>query len=317
MTIQRRIYFSLPINTQQSLPTANQQAGEEPKLTSAQAHLVEGLAKKIKQSGYVIEVFARCGITDSPNSYIPWTYEDVDRVMRQCVGAVFIGLPHWIVTTADQQTWGLATEFSYYEAGVAVTLGLPRLVLVEEGLLRRVVFDTAYKDWIATFPENAGATWLKSADFQHAFQGWNLKLDQRRDVFLGYSSKSADLAKKIELYLDELGVTVLDWMTDFKPGSSILEQIQEAARRCGGGIFLFTKDDQLVGSSEQVAPRDNVVFEAGYFAAARGKQRVLIVRESDAKMPADLGGDIYASIDDPADITSAKTVIRKFVEERL
>ncbi|WP_447603718.1 TIR domain-containing protein [Nitrospira sp. Nam80] len=35
-----------------------------------------------------------------------------------------------------------------------------------------------------------------------------------------------------------------------------------------------------------------VVFEAGYFASAKGKKRVLIIRQSGTKMPADLGGDI-------------------------
>ena len=45
-------------------------------------------------------------------------------------------------------------------------------------------------------------------------------------------------------------------------------------------------------------PRDNVVFEAGYFIAAKGKDRVLVVHEDGAKMPADLGGDIYASLPD-------------------
>ena len=49
-------------------------------------------------------------------------------------------------------------------------------------------------------------------------------------------------------------------------------------------------------------PRDNVVFEAGYFIGLKGKRNVLIVREVGSKMPADLGGDIYASLPDKADI---------------
>ena len=59
------------------------------------------------------------------------------------------------------------------------------------------------------------------------------------------------------------------------------------------------------------------VFEAGYFAAAKGKQRVLIIREKGSKMPADLGGDIYAALDDPSDIKPIEDDIRKFVEHRL
>jgi predicted nucleotide-binding protein len=56
-----------------------------------------------------------------------------------------------------------------------------------------------------------------------------------------------------------------------------------------------------------------VVFEAGFFAHAKGKERVLIIRERGSKMPADLGGDIYASLTDRSNITPIKPVLRKFV----
>jgi hypothetical protein len=310
MNITRRIYFSQPMRAWHD--------GKETKWseTHPQLDLIQGLAKKVNESGYSVEVFARFGITASLTANLAWSYEEVDRVMRQCVGAVFIGLPRWILSTpAGEQR--MATEFSHYEAGVAVTLNLPRLVLVEEGLLPRVVFDRQFKDYIATFPQNRGSDWLELQDFQHAWDGWKYSLDQRRDVFLGYSGKSVGPAQNVKQYLQLLGVTVLDWKTDFVPGSTILDQIQETAGRCSGGIFLFTKDDQLAGEGEQAAPRDNVVFEAGYFAAAKGKQRVLIIREKGSKMPADLGGDIYAPLDDRADITPIENDIRKFVEHRL
>jgi hypothetical protein len=309
MNITRRIYFSLPMNAWRD--------GQMVGLSGAQLDLIQGLAKKVNESGYSVEVFARFGITDSPTANLAWSYEEVDRVMRQCIGAVFIGLPRWILSTpAGEQR--MATEFSYYEAGVAVTLNLPRLVLIEEGLMPRVVFDTQFKDYIARCQQDCGSCWLESPEFQHAWGGWKYSLDQRRDVFLGYSGKSVGPAQKIKRYLEEnLRVTVLDWKTDFVPGSTILEQIQETAGRCSGGIFLFTKDDQLAGEGEQAAPRDNVVFEAGYFAAAKGKQRVLIVREKGSKMPADLGGDIYAALDDPSDIRPIEDDIRRFVKQRL
>ena len=60
-----------------------------------------------------------------------------------------------------------------------------------------------------------------------------------------------------------------------------------------------------------------MVFEAGYFAAAKGKQRVLIIASKVSKMPADLGGDIYAALDDRVDIKPIEDDIRKFVKQRL
>jgi len=64
-------------------------------------------------------------------------------------------------------------------------------------------------------------------------------------------------------------------------------------------------------------PRDNVVFEAGYFAAAKGRDRVLIIKEEGAKMPADLGGNIYLTLSQRDDIRPIETAIREFVERRL
>ena len=120
-----------------------------------------------------------------------------------------------------------------------------------------------------------------------------------------------------------LGAKVLDWEIDFIPGRSILEQIEQAAKRSIGGIFLFTKDDDLVAGtpSAAAAPRDNVVFEAGYFIGVKGKRNVLIIRETGSKMPADLGGDIYASLPDrettPPEQVSIEPIqrtLRAFVE---
>ena len=79
-------------------------------------------------------------------------------------------------------------------------------------------------------------------------------------------------------------------------------------------LFLFTKDDKLDNGSELAAPRDNVVFEAGFFAHAKGRQRVLIIRETGAKMPADLGGNIYATLSDRSNIGPLESRLRRFIE---
>jgi predicted nucleotide-binding protein len=98
-------------------------------------------------------------------------------------------------------------------------------------------------------------------------------------VFLGYSSKARSTAQAVHLFLKErLGLRVRNWEIDFAAAGIILDEIETAARLCSGGIFLFTKDDAFEGNEIRAAPRDNVVFEAGYFAAAKGRDRVLIIR---------------------------------------
>jgi predicted nucleotide-binding protein len=41
----------------------------------------------------------------------------------------------------------------------------------------------------------------------------------------------------------------------------------------GAGVFLFTRDDKVADETDanKAVPRDNVVFEAGYFSHAKGR----------------------------------------------
>jgi predicted nucleotide-binding protein len=73
----------------------------------------------------------------------------------------------------------------------------------------------------------------------------------------------------------------------------------------------------VVPSLTSPTPRDNVVFEAGYFMRSKGSSRVLIVRENEAKMPADLGGTIYAALPDRKNIVALHEPLRKFINAAL
>ena len=90
---------------------------------------------------------------------------------------------------------------------------------------------------------------------------------------------------------------------------------EQAATR-SVGILLFTKDDFADHGQAELAvlPRDNVVFEAGYFIGLKGKRNVLIIRESGSKMPADLGGDIYASLRDKNSIEPIERTLKAFMD---
>ena len=236
--------------------------------------------------------------------------------MRRCEGCVLLGFPRWRFSATDGPAI-LPTEYNHYEGAVAHTLGLPLLVLVQEGVFRRVVFDSNYKGFVGNIPANPSPAWLRTKEFNIPFNYWTESLKRRRDIFLGYCGSSKGAAARVKKHLiSHLKVSVLDWRTDFDPATSILHQIEDASRRCGAGIFLFTKDDPLSDNKakDRAVPRDNVVFEAGYFSALKGKSRVLIVREKGAKMPADLGGDIYASLESKTNISPIKPVLERFVE---
>lgn len=301
MSITRRIYVSLAADTW---------------LPDHLNRLKWGVVEEIQKLGYTPEIFTNPRGMPGLASPKSWHPRDADDIARRCAGAAVLGMARWTLQDRDAHPVLLPTEFNYYEGALARTLGLPTLVLAQNDVKRRVVFDMNYAGYLGLFPPEADVDWLHCEEFRVPFKYWTEQLEERRDVFLGYCSRSDATAQEIKRYLLALGAKVLDWETDFIPGRTILEQIEQAAARSIGGIFLFTKDDDLAQETGAAvaAPRDNVVFEAGYFIGVKGKRNVLIIRESGSKMPADLGGDIYAALPDRASIKPIERTIKAFVE---
>jgi hypothetical protein len=308
--VTRRIFVSMPADEW---------------LAPNQNDLKWGIVKEIERLHYTPEIFLdprwKAGL--APRGKVglaagkAWSAAEADKVIRHCIGVAIIGLPRWVFPTGHN-TISLATEFCHYEGAVAYTLGLPMLVVVQEDVERRVVFDKSYRGHVGECAASADRTWLRTDKFRIPFTHWKRELSKRCDVFLGYCGSSTGIANNLKRFLEsnEVGVSVLDWQADFQPAVSILQRIQEAAGRCSAGIFLFTQDDKLTDGIdvEKAVPRDNVVFEAGYFINAKGKDHVLIIREDGAKMPADLGGDIYAPLKDRSNIGPVENAIKAFVK---
>jgi hypothetical protein len=301
MAVTRRVYMSMPADHGLA-PNQNQ--------------LKWGIVEEIEQLGYTPEIFFDPRGKPGLSAGKTWSRTEADRVARHCVGAAIIGLPRWTFLTTRGDDIKLPTEYCYYEGAVAHTLGLPMLVVAQDDIFHRVLFDMNYGPYIGIFPPDADRSWLATSNFRNAFEYWREDLTKRRDVFLGYCGSSTGTAQNLKRFLEkDVGATVLDWRTDFAPGRTILQQIEEAAARCSAGIFLFTKDDILTGDAhaDKAVPRDNVIFEAGYFVNSKGKDHVLIVRQVGTKLPADLGGDIYASLEDKADIGPVEEQVLRFV----
>ena len=300
MSITRRIYVSLPA---------------DPWLTTNLNDLKWGIVEEIEKLGYTPEIFTNPRGKPGLASPKAWNPRDADEIARRCVGAAVLGMPRWNFQDTQGQSALLPTEFNHYEGALARTLGLPILVLVQRDVRRRVVFDSGFGGYVGEFEASSNLEWLHTDEFRVPFLYWKNLLDERRDIFLGYCSTSAETAAAIKRFLLSLGVKVLDWQTDFIPGRTILDQIEQAASRSIAGIFLFTKDDDLAdhGQRETAVPRDNVVFESGYFIGLKGKRNVLIIREAGSKMPADLGGDIYGSLPSKNDISPIERTLTAFV----
>jgi hypothetical protein len=278
-------------------------------LDQRRRELKAAIIQRIRDAGYAPQEFFEMGLAAN----LAWSFDNVDHVMHTCVGAIVIGFPRWVMSHSGHTT-RLVGEYNHYEGAVALSHGLPLMLIAEEGVENRGIVWTGGGRTITRLPDDATSDWVESPEFTKRFTAWHQELSSRRDVFLGYCSNSIGTAAQIQLLLERHGATVLNWAMDFRAGISILAEIDAARTRCSHGIFLFTEDDPLEGVSGGAAPRDNVVFEAGHFISSKGASRCLIIRVGNAKMPADLGGSIYVPLDRTGDVRAIEGRLRQFLE---
>lgn len=296
--MKRRIFVSVPMHSH---------------LDERRRGLKDALLTKLTGLGMQPEIFFESGAAAG----MSWSFHNVEEIMRRCIGAVILGFTRWSFPV-EKGELRFVSEYTHYEGAIANALRLPLLIIAERGLVERGVTWTGAGHPILFMPEGANASWLTDEYFAHRFSLWSEQVSQRCDIFLGYCSQARHPAQSVHLFLtSKLGLRVLDWEMNFAAGGTILQEIERAANLCSAGIFLFTKDDQLEGEAGRAAPRDNVVFEAGYFASAKGHDRVLVIREESAKMPADLGGSIYVTLTNRNDTRAIESALRDFVERRL
>jgi hypothetical protein len=267
----------------------------------------------------------------TPPTLHEWSVERACALLRRCDGAVVLALARTHAHVLQpgpgvNEQHSVApqpqpTPYNHLEGGLAISQGLPVLILHEEGMDRSGLFASGFKPTV--IPQNATESWPSSSNFGNYFAVWAEAVRKRRDVFLGYCSKASSVALHIRDFLESRHFSVVDWSRDFKPaGATILEEIERASDRCRCAVFLFTKDDDLRARSTRKAsfdavPRDNVLLEAGFFTRSHGKSRVAIVREKGAKMPVDFGGVIYLSFDDRDDLTATEQRLLTFLSEAL
>ena len=300
MTILRRVFISGP---------------RDEHLDDRRNELKWAIVKEIEALGYEAQAFGTPEGGRGLASGKSWSPNAAEEVMQHCIGAAILGFPIWQCSEVKSGTSALlVTEYCHYEGAIARTCGLPILAVLEDGVEERVFFNRYAGDPFIRFPADADPTWAAGSAFRDFLNNWNMRIGERRDIFLAYSGKQEGIAKSVYAILTALGATVLDWKRDFAGGPTILEQVEDAARRTSGGVFLFTRDDPFKGKGKQAAPRDNVIFEAGFFIRSKGHQRVLVIREEGAKMPADLGGVIYEPLTERGDVPGLEERLRLFLE---
>ena len=284
-------------------------------LTDEQLSLKNAILKAITDKGLELQIFHKTGIPANQ----AWSFQNANSLMSRCHGVAVLAFAKWRgARQLNGQVADLPSEYNHLEGGLAIAHNVPILLVTDRTVNTAGITYVGGGARVYFWPRDRGPDWVHSDDFGQYLSMWVNEITSHRKVFLGYCSRAKPTADAVTLYIEhELGTKVLNYSLDFRPGNFILEQIENAANECTCGVFLFTKDDEIVGAENQAAPRDNVIFEAGYFTRAKGKERVLIIREEGTKMPADLGGVVYISLKNREDIAPIETQIRRFLDDRL
>jgi hypothetical protein len=300
MIPKRRIYVSAPLDEH---------------LNQDQSSIKRAIYAELEKEEFEPQEFLYRGLPAG----ISWSFQESRTVMGRCDGALILAFVRVEFELQDGSRWAMPSEYNHYEGALAIANDLPMFVVSEEGVPNRGIVWQGGGLLINSLPTGSDASWIDNPKFKNQFQLWVDKVRSKPRVFLGYCSKAKATADALTLYLEHtLGVSVRNYALDFIAGGTILDEIEKSARECACGIFLFTNDDPLEGTNPyQAAPRDNVVFEAGFFMHARGRARTLIIREDGAKMPADVGGSIYLPLKDRNDISPIHLHLSKFLEDRL
>ncbi|MBT2727478.1 hypothetical protein J7E63_11085 [Bacillus sp. ISL-75] len=119
------------------------------------------------------------GKTDFPNVA---PMKAVEHLMRQCSGAVIIGLPQTLIQkgiskpgTSKQKPVKnllLPTPWNHIEAAMAFMLNLPLLVIRDQGIEGGIFDKGATEKYIHTFQLDT-QEWLGKPDFIQPFNDWH------------------------------------------------------------------------------------------------------------------------------------------------
>lgn len=126
-------------------------------------------------------------------------------------------------------------------------------------------------------------------------------------VFLGSTAENVRLVEWTSNFLvEKFGFDAVPWQIPgaFPRGHSTLDGLQKNLEEIDAAIIFVTADDltESRGGTSQT-PRDNIIFEAGFFLAGLGPDRTRLVVQNGAsiRLPSDLHGISNESFTDTKD----------------
>lgn len=130
-------------------------------------------------------------------------------------------------------------------------------------------------------------------------------------IFIGSSGEFIKVARQLETCLKaELGVNVTVWddPSVFRLGQNNMDSILTAPHFFDYSILILGPDDLVTSRGKRAkAPRDNLVFELGFFLGSQGRKRAFAIvlerqskvgekKQARIKIPSDLAGEQFVPV---------------------
>lgn len=133
------------------------------------------------------------------------------------------------------------------------------------------------------------------------------------EVFIGSSTESLKVANSIERVKPD-PVRLNHWKKGvFGASEATIESLEKLLSKCDFAILILAADDKVrIRNKDNIAPRDNVVFELGLFMGAIGRNRTFMMVENwtELRIPADIRGITYLPLN-----TKNSNSLRKSIEQ--
>ncbi len=127
-------------------------------------------------------------------------------------------------------------------------------------------------------------------------------MEERPAFFIASSSQALPVAQAVQENLTDTFDVEIWNQGAFELGNFNLEALINASKRYDFAIMVLTPDDVTISKElTRASPRDNVVFETGFFISALGRKQAFIIHEtnSELKLPSDIDGLCCATYTNP------------------
>jgi predicted nucleotide-binding protein len=125
------------------------------------------------------------------------------------------------------------------------------------------------------------------------------KKTNKNDVFIVHG-RNDGIKSEVTAFLYKMKLKPIILHEQPNQGKTVIEKLEKYGD-VGAAVILFSSDDlgKYNGDNEyEPRARQNVIFEAGYFIGRLGRENTIILYEDGLRIPTDLGGYIYISLDE-------------------